>query len=243
MEKEINFNRATKFFAWVQELGTKAGLNITAIGNQGESYYVKTLTTPPAPSKSELPRLSKDELAKIKLIEANDERVMVNGKALPVPFRIIWEEYFQRLILPKSEGQRHGEGNMNAYIRNKLSPFKNLIALLENGLVKGTIEVHPLILKEIDQCKKNIKYLQSLPQSDGQGYGDILEWIAKNKFNENGGWYRKMVNYDDLKYFIQNLKSKERVFTEREIESLQSSVYKITGKGKVMQLFNKLLGK
>jgi hypothetical protein len=44
-------------------------------------------------------------------------------------------------------------------IRNKLSPIKNLIAMLENGLVKGTIEVHPLILKEIEQCKKSIAYL------------------------------------------------------------------------------------
>ena len=44
-------------------------------------------------------------------------------------------------------------------IRNKLSPFKNLIAMLENGLMKGTIEVHPYIQKEIEQCKKSIAYL------------------------------------------------------------------------------------
>ena len=202
MEKEINFNRATKFFAWVQELGTKAGLNITAIGNQGESYYVKTLTTPPAPSKAELPT---DEIIYYKALDKFGHK-----RTDKIREGFCEGAKWMRSNLPQSDGQRHGEGNMNAYIRNKLSPFKNLIALIENGLVKGTIEVHPLILKEIDQCKKNIKYLQSLPQSDGQGYGDILEWIAKNKFNENGGWYRKMVNYDDLKYFIQNLKSKEQ---------------------------------
>ena len=44
-------------------------------------------------------------------------------------------------------------------IRNKLSPIKNLIAMLNNGLMKGTIEVHPLIEKEIEQCKKSITYL------------------------------------------------------------------------------------
>lgn len=44
-------------------------------------------------------------------------------------------------------------------IRNKLSPFKNLIAMLENGLMKGTIEVHPYIQKEMEQCKKSIAYL------------------------------------------------------------------------------------
>lgn len=35
---------------------------------------------------------------------------------------------------------------------------------------------------------------------------------------------------------------KEGVFTQAEIETLQSQVYKITGKGEVMMLFNKLLG-
>jgi hypothetical protein len=44
-------------------------------------------------------------------------------------------------------------------IRNKLSPFKNLIAMLENGLMKGTIEVHSYIQKEMEQCKKSIAYL------------------------------------------------------------------------------------
>ena len=44
-------------------------------------------------------------------------------------------------------------------IRNKLSPIKNLITMLENGLVKGTIEVHPLITAEINECKKSIAYL------------------------------------------------------------------------------------
>lgn len=34
----------------------------------------------------------------------------------------------------------------------------------------------------------------------------------------------------------------ERMFTETEIGHLQSEVYKLTGKGEVMMLFNKLLG-
>jgi hypothetical protein len=44
-------------------------------------------------------------------------------------------------------------------IRNKLSPLKNLIAMIENGLAKGNVEMHDLLLKEIEQCKKNIAYL------------------------------------------------------------------------------------
>ena len=44
-------------------------------------------------------------------------------------------------------------------IRNKLSPIKNLIAMLENGLVKGNVEMHTLVLKEIEACKQSIAYL------------------------------------------------------------------------------------
>ena len=44
-------------------------------------------------------------------------------------------------------------------IRNKLSPIKNLIAMLENGLVKGNVEMHDLVLKEIEACKESIAYL------------------------------------------------------------------------------------
>lgn len=44
-------------------------------------------------------------------------------------------------------------------IRNKLSPIKNLIAMLENGLVKGNVEMHELVLKEIEACKESIAYL------------------------------------------------------------------------------------
>ena len=34
---------------------------------------------------------------------------------------------------------------------------------------------------------------------------------------------------------------REMIFTQRQIENLQSKVYEITGKGKVMELFNELL--
>lgn len=44
-------------------------------------------------------------------------------------------------------------------VRNKLNPIKNLIAMLENGLVKGSVEMHDLVFKEIEQCKINIEEL------------------------------------------------------------------------------------
>ena len=46
-------------------------------------------------------------------------------------------------------------------VRNKLTPIKNLIALLENGLMKGHIEIHPYIQEEITNCKKSIEYLSN----------------------------------------------------------------------------------
>lgn len=50
-------------------------------------------------------------------------------------------------------------------IRNKLTPFKNLIAMIENGLAKGSVQVHDLVLKEIEECKKSIEYLSSKPEN------------------------------------------------------------------------------
>ena len=44
-------------------------------------------------------------------------------------------------------------------IRNKLSPIKNLIAIIEKGLVKGDVELNGLFLEEIEQCKESIAYL------------------------------------------------------------------------------------
>jgi hypothetical protein len=46
-------------------------------------------------------------------------------------------------------------------IRNRLTPFKNLIALIENGLLHGTVDVHNLITEEIERCKKEIETLSS----------------------------------------------------------------------------------
>lgn len=44
-------------------------------------------------------------------------------------------------------------------LRNKLGPFKNLIAMLENGLINGTIDSHQLVLDEIRVCKQNLDEL------------------------------------------------------------------------------------
>lgn len=44
-------------------------------------------------------------------------------------------------------------------IRNKLSPIKNLIALLEYNMNKDNLILPPYIIKEIKICKESIAYL------------------------------------------------------------------------------------
>ncbi len=65
--------------------------------------------------------------------------------------------------LPLEEAVKFGYNKAiektNHDLRNKLSPIKNLIAMLENGLAKGSIEMHPLAIAEIEQCKKSISEL------------------------------------------------------------------------------------
>jgi hypothetical protein len=46
-------------------------------------------------------------------------------------------------------------------IRNKLTPFKNLLAIIKLGLVKGESEMNDLVLKEIEECQKSIEYLSN----------------------------------------------------------------------------------
>lgn len=47
---------------------------------------------------------------------------------------------------------------------------------------------------------------------------------------------------DNLHLRKVDVEQKEKEFTRTQIETLQSEVYKITGPGEIMQLFNKLLG-
>jgi hypothetical protein len=50
-------------------------------------------------------------------------------------------------------------------VRNKLTPITNLIAMIENGLLKGSIEMHDLVLKELEQSKINIAELTRNPET------------------------------------------------------------------------------
>ena len=44
-------------------------------------------------------------------------------------------------------------------IRNKLSPISNLIAMLEHQIINNGLKIDPIILDEMEQCKKSIEYL------------------------------------------------------------------------------------
>ncbi len=43
-------------------------------------------------------------------------------------------------------------------IRNKLTPIKNLIKMIENELESG-VDINPLIIEEMENCNKSILYL------------------------------------------------------------------------------------
>lgn len=51
-----------------------------------------------------------------------------------------------------------------ADIKNKLTPFKNLLEMMEDSelLYHDEITIHNLIEKEIENCKIQIKYFETL---------------------------------------------------------------------------------
>ncbi|HMT02299.1 MAG TPA: hypothetical protein PKD00_03165 [Burkholderiales bacterium] len=85
---------------------------------------------------------------------------------------------------------------------------------------------------DIKNCKQAAMYFEYDIKKDRVRYGGN-NWIPQAYRNND------ILIIDNSK---QNINKKERTFTETEISQLQSEVYKITGKGEVMQLFNSLLG-
>ena len=56
-------------------------------------------------------------------------------------------------------GFKHGYNKARESERNNLTPFKNLIALIENGLLKGIVETNLMIDQEISICKEYLNKL------------------------------------------------------------------------------------
>jgi hypothetical protein len=73
-------------------------------------------------------------------------------------FLIHWNDRF-RPLTDEEYTVKYGKIVNIENLRNKLGPFKNLIAMLENGLAEGTIDVHQLVLDEIRVCKENMSDL------------------------------------------------------------------------------------
>lgn len=76
------------------------------------------------------------------------------------------------------------------------------------------------------------------------------EWIIL-WFSEEKKWWNTpfnlILNEEDFleigeSKIQKDLLKKETFFSEREIQQLQSKIYKITGNGEIMGLFNELLG-
>ena len=55
-------------------------------------------------------------------------------------------------------------GEIGADIRNKLTPMKNLVAILKNAvfLRNGDVKMQAIIKKEIKKCGESIKYISNL---------------------------------------------------------------------------------
>ena len=95
------------------------------------------------------------------------------------------------------------------------------------------------VLNFIDQKKNeydNVKYELNADMRTASKLGFTLQL---DKLAHDISHASEIVNLlNDITLEIQ----KERLFTEREIEQLQTSIHKITGDGEVMGLFNSLLG-
>jgi flagellar biosynthesis/type III secretory pathway protein FliH len=71
-------------------------------------------------------------------------------------------DYEEGINVGKYQGFIAGYDYAKEDIRNKLSPIKNLIAMFENGLVEGNVDVRELVLREIENCKISVEYLSNI---------------------------------------------------------------------------------
>jgi hypothetical protein len=99
------------------------------------------------------------------LIESNVNSELVKGsyvsKIIPLnddKFLVHWNDRF-RPLTDEDYVKNYGRIVNLENLRNKLGPFKNLITMLENGLINGTIDTHQLVLDEIRVCKQNLDEL------------------------------------------------------------------------------------
>lgn len=99
------------------------------------------------------------------LIESHVNPELVKGsyvsKIIPLDdykFLVHWNDRFTPLT-DEDYTKNYGRIVNLENLRNKLGPFKNLITMLENGLINGTIDTHQLVLDEIRVCKQNLDEL------------------------------------------------------------------------------------
>jgi excinuclease UvrABC nuclease subunit len=69
----------------------------------------------------------------------------------------------------------------------------------------------------------------------------ITELTRSMKLAAEREEYQSAADMKRIKEGIENVRNKQRLFTEDEIEQLQNKIHKIVGNGEVMQEFNKLL--
>ena len=95
-------------------------------------------------------------------------------------------------------------------IRNKLSPIANLIALLEAGLIVGTVDMHSIVINELRQAKKSVEYLATI---------DKQLTISKPKLQ------RILTDYDIGKTFKTNIKDVVGVIVRKQPPDTSSQIF------------------
>jgi len=89
---------------------------------------------------------------------------------------------------------------IQADIRNRLNSINNLIAMAENGLLKGNVEFHKLFQDELQQSKKEIATLSNYKILHDFANAEEKKQHAISFIKYIDIWHsnRKDISYDDL---------------------------------------------
>jgi len=113
-----------------------------------------------------------------------------------------------------------------ADVRNKLTPIKNLIAMLENGLVQGTIEVHPLIIAEIEECKKSVSYLSRETEKVSEETHYKEASVLKKEYDDRIHLLRKKFINDNAEFKVGDF-----IFNITGIIKIEKILYQVSPTG------------
>lgn len=108
-----------------------------------------------------------------------------------------------------------------ADIRNKLAPFKNLLALIDIADIRLNNDKYELLLQELEQCRANIDYLSNLPGKS--------EWVKENSnvrvdFENNKNTMRVNCLDEHNSEFLVEVKKRYKATYSMTIEEAQELI-------------------